>query len=44
MDLRRNRKRYLKFREVLETQEHAQALQDTERGDKEKPSQREGIH
>ena len=30
MGLRRNRKRCLKFREVLETQEHAQALQDTE--------------
>ena len=30
MDLRRNRKRCLKFRKVLETQEYAQALQDAE--------------
>ena len=41
MNLRRDRKHSLKFKEILETQEYAQA-QDA--GDKEKPSQREGTH
>ena len=43
-NLRRNRKRCLKFREVLETQEHAQALQDTkERRQREPQSERRYV-
>ena len=42
MDLRRDKKRSLKFREMLETKDtHKPRMQ--KRGDKEKPIQREGT-
>ena len=44
MDLRRDRKRFLKFREMLETQGYTHKPWMQKRGNKEKPSQREGTH
>ena len=44
MDLRRGRKRFLKFRKMLETQGYTHKPWMQKRGDKEKPSQREGTH
>ena len=44
MDLRRNKKRSLKFREMLETQEYAQAQDAEERRQREAQTKRRYIY